>query len=301
MGYRLIGVDKMKNLIRLNIRLMLKRKSFVFIMTLMLLLAVGIPIFFLVKYRGEYRYSLPSAETLFLINADSEWWGYISMLIPFMWVMPYGFSYLYEYKAGVSIYLKTRDTIKTYYYSQMFACFLGSAMVFLIPTFLNIILTAGIFEINGNDYVMGYQRYDTNWCNSIMGTNFYKNTLFHGALFKSLYINHPFIFSVLKCVWSSVEMGVFGVFVYSVSLIIKKGSVWLLMFVYVFNQLFRALNNSWLELEFFGIYMNWNISDYLAGGYPGYGLYYPCQILLLIVMIVVSFKIVKKEIQGEQI
>lgn len=291
----------MKNLILLNIRLMSRRKSFLFIMTLMLLLAVGIPIFYLKKYWGEYRYSLPSAESLFLINVDSEWWGYISMLIPFMWIMPYGFTFLYECKSGVSVYLKTRDTTKTYFYSQMITCFLGSAMVFLIPTLLNIILTAGIFEVNGNDYVMGYQRYDSNWCNRIMGTNFYKNTLFHGAMFKSLYINHPVVSSALKCIWSSLEMGVLGVFAYSVSLIIKKGSIWLMLFVYLFNQLFRILNNVWLEYEFFGIYINWKISDYMAGGHPGYGLCYPCQILLLVALIMVSLKIVKKKIQGDQI
>lgn len=95
-------------------------------------------------------------------------------------------------------------------------------------------------------------------------------------------------------------MGVFGVFAYSVSLLIKKGSIWLMLFVYLFNQLFRVLSNVWLEYEFFGVYINWNIPDYMAGGYPGYGLCYLGQILLLIVMIMVSLKIIKNKIQGDQ-
>ena len=53
----------------------------------------------------------------------------------------------------------------------------------------------------------------------------------------------------------------------------------------------NTISNVWLEYEFFGVYINWNIPDYMAGGYPGYGLCYLGQILLLIVMIMVSLMI----------
>jgi hypothetical protein len=106
----------------------------------MMLIGVLMPFYYAAKYWGAYQYELPSADTLYMANGAGLCWNFIQLIFPFFIVLPYSLSFINENKIGVNFYVQTRGDRKTYYYSQMITCFLGTMLVFLIPLCLNILL-----------------------------------------------------------------------------------------------------------------------------------------------------------------
>lgn len=279
---------------------MTQKKTFRFVLFGMVVLCVGLPLFQLIKHWGEYEYALPSADLLFVANGDSEWWSYLSFLFPFLIILPYGFSFMDEHKNGVILYVQTRGNRQTYYYAQMITCFIGTAMVIFIPFVLNILLNGILFPMTGNDVVMGYQKYDVNWCMGIMGQGFYKNAISGGALLKHLAIDQPQLRNIIISLWAAIVSGVISCFFYGISLLVKRGSIWILMISYLFFQFFVMLDNLWEEAEFLGVYVNLNLLDYLSGGYPEYGLFYPLYLFILFLLLGLTCGMIQFRVRNDE-
>ena len=108
------------------------------------------------------------------------------MLIPFLIVLPYGFSYISETRTGVKNYVQVRGSRKNYYYSQLCVCFLSVFLVFFVPLMINIGLNGVFFPVNGNNYVAGTHAGIFNWSADITGSNFDKEVLHHGMILKEI-------------------------------------------------------------------------------------------------------------------
>lgn len=121
----------MLNYVKYNLNLMTKQKTFQFVFALMMLISIAFPIYYVVTYWGVYDYALPSSHTLYIGNNVGICWEYLSLIFPFLIVLPYGFSFMNENKSGVLLYVQTRGERKDYYYGQLVACFVGTAFVFL--------------------------------------------------------------------------------------------------------------------------------------------------------------------------
>lgn len=290
----------MKDYLIYDLKLMIQKRTFRFAFFGMMFLCIGLPFFQLFQHWGEYEYALPSADTLYIANRDSEWWSYLSFIFPFLIVLPFGFSFMEEYKSGVLLYVQSRGERKSYYYAQMLTCFFGAAFVIFIPFMFNIIFNGILFPVNGNDAVMGYQKYDSNWCRWIMGDGYYLDTLFKGAIFKHLAVDYPQINNLVFAVWAAFCSGMLSSFFYGISLLVKRGSIWVLIISYLFFRLFSMLDKIWEKALIFGVYVNLELKEYLAGGYPGDGLVYPLYLLILIGLCGISCGIVKYRVKKDE-
>ena len=281
-----------------DIKIMFRKRTFQFAFIGMLCLAIGVPVFNLIKYWGEYEYALPSAHTLYIANGDGNVWSYLSLIIPFFISLPFCFSFLDEYKSGVILYVQTRGERKSYYYAQIITCFLGTAMVILIPFLLNILLNGIIFPVNGNDFVSTHNVYDRTWANSVMGYGFWKKTLSNGMIFKHIAIDYPQLYNVIFAFWAAFAMGVLSMFVYAISLLVKKQAIWLLIINYLFFQVFTVFNRIMEDLSF--VYINLELTDYLANGQFNIGLVYLFYLLFLLLLMFVSHRIIKHKINLDE-
>lgn len=286
--------------IKYNFHLMQKNKSFRFAFLLLLFISILTPLYYAFRYRGAYRYELPSADTLYIANGGGQCWSYLQLVFPFLIVLPYSFSFMRESKSGVLFYVQTRGDRKTYYYSQMIVCFLGTALVFLIPLCLNILLNSILFPVNGNDYISSYHRYDANWSNMIMGEGFYRPTLFRGIIFKGLAIYHPQLYNLLYAVWLSVSSGVMGMFAYGISIVFRRGAIALLIANYLFFQVFFVLDRLSENGVLFPVYINMNLTDYLSDGLFHHGLVYPLYVLFILCEVGICRSVVCRQLKRDE-
>lgn len=280
---------------------MIRQKTFWFVFGLMLVLSIAIPVRYVIRFFGEYRYILPSADTLYIGNSGGNWWDYIALIFPFLVVLPYSLSFLNENKSGVVLYVQARGNRKTYYYSQLITCFIGTALVFLVPFLLNILLNAILFPVNGNDYISTYNAYDSNWTDTIMGKGFYRATLFHGYLFKKIAIMHPQLYNVLYAFGIAIASGVMGMFTYAVSILLQKNTISLLIANYLFFSIFIVLDRVLEEGNIFPVYINTNLTDYLSNGHFNHGLVYPIYLLFLLFEVVCSVLIIKSRLKKDEV
>lgn len=283
-----------------NLHIMQKSKSFRFVMGFMLALCIALPVFYAVSYWGEYTYALPSADTLYIANSDGLCWDFLSWLFPFLLVLPYGFSYINEAEYGINLYLQSRENRRAYYYGQMLACFVGTALVILIPFLLNIALNAILFPVNGNDYISSYQAYDWNWTATVMGESFFRDTIFYGYIFKSLAINHPLFYNLLYAVFAGVSSGIMGMFVYAISILVRKNRILVLILYFLFFQVFTVFDRLMEDIEIIPVYINLRITSYLSYGHLSYGEVYPLFLLFLLAETIASFRIVKQQIKRDE-
>lgn len=286
--------------VKYNLNLMKRQKSFQFVFALMLLISIAMPIYYVVTYWGFYEYALPSSDTLYIGNNAGICWEYLSLVFSFLIVLPYGFSFMSENKSGVILYVQARGERKNYYYGQLIACFIGTAFVFLLPFLFNIFLNALLFPVNGNDYISTNNAYDFNWANSIMGRGFFKETLFNGYIFKDIGINHPQFYNVIYAVWSSCASGIMGMFIYAVSIIFQKNALSLFIANYLFFMIFTVLDRI-LENGNLPLYINTNLTDYLANGHFNQGRVYPLYLLFLLCESVVSVSIIKHRLRKDEL
>lgn len=286
-------------LIRYNLDLMLKQTTFRFVFTIMLILSVALPIYYLLQFQGSYEYSLPSADTLFIGNSGGLIWQFLALVFPFIIALPYSFSFLNEQKSGVQMYVQSRKTRKEYYYGQLVTCFLGTALLFLIPFLLNILLNALAFPVNGNDYISTHDSFDSNWANAIMGDGFYRQTLYKGMMLKEVVIEYPQIYNVLYTFWISIVSGIMAMFTYTVSLILQKKAIYLLLVNYLIFSIFSVVDRIVETVSY--VYVNINLTDYLSNGHFNKGIFLPVYILILVGELIASFSIIKHRVQEDEV
>ena len=199
------------------------------------------------------------------------------------------------------MYVQTRCDRRTYYYSQLLTCFIGTALIFLIPFVLNVLLNAILFPVNGNDYISTYNAYDSNWENTIMGRGYYRETLFNGYIFKKIAVCNPQLYNILFAVWLSVVSGIMGGFTYAVSLILRKNAITLFITNYLFFSIFSIIDRILEEGDFFNIYINTNLTDYLSNGHFNHGLAYPLYIIFIFCELVGSILIIKHQLKKDEV
>lgn len=285
-----------------NFKIMVRQKTFQFAFGVMLLICIGLPLFYFMKYFGAYEYELPSADSVFIASNGSVYWEYLSLVLPCFLLLPYGFSYMNEHKSGVAIYIQARNERRNYYYSQMLTCFLGTMIVVTIPFVINIILNSILFPNSGNNEIWGsgYHKYSLGWQYYVMGEGYSKNTIAHGAFFKYLFIDHPQINNLLVAIVSGFILGLIACLFYSISLLVKRGSIWLLLASYLTFQVFHVFDSLWDKACFGGYYINLNILDYCSGGLPEHGKLYPVMFGILIFLTFISLIIIHMQIKKDE-
>lgn len=280
--------------IKYNFNVMTKKRLFWVTLFSMLCIAIGMPLYHVWQYRGCYTYELPSADTLYLGNHNGLIWSYICMLFPFLIVMPYGFSYISEVHAGVKNYVQVRGTRTVYYYAQLCICFFSVFLVFFVPMIINICLNGAFFPVNGNDYITLTHAGTSNWSAYITGSGFTKQVLHHGMILKQIAIEHPQLYNVIFAGIAGVGAGIMGMFIYALSLVLKKNYVYLLVANFLIFQLFIVLNRFSYDGIFSSVYVDLKPTDYLANRIIANGKDYIIFGILMLVEIIVSVVIIRR-------
>lgn len=170
----------------------------------------------------------------------------------------------------------------------------------MIPFVLNIFFNTLLFPINGNDYISTCNVYDYNWVKSVMGKNFFKETLMNGYIFKSIAINYPQFYNVIYAIWISFASGIMGMFVYAISIVFQKNALFLLIANYLFFMIFMVLDRI-LENSSFPFYINTNLASYLSNGHFNNGQVYPLYLLFLLCEAVISVSIIKYRLRKDEL
>lgn len=284
-----------------NLKIMLKKKLFWIVLYGMLFMAVGMPLYNVWRYRGCFDYELPSADILYLGNYNGLAWGYISVLVPFLIVLPYGFSYISEVRTGTKNYVQVRGTRKMYYYTQLFVCFLSVFFVFFFPFLINICLNGAFFPVNGNDHITLTHVGTSNWSANITGSNFLKNVFHHGMILKQIVINYPQLYNVIFAGIASVSLGIMGMFIYAISLILKKNYVYLMITSFMIFQLFIVCNHFSYDEIFSSVYIDLKLTDYLANRMIASGKDYIVFGILMLAGVLVSVLIIRRRIVRDEL
>lgn len=287
--------------VKYNFNIMIKKRLFWITFFGMLCLAIGMPIFYVWRYRGCYAYELPSADILYLGNSNGLVWEYICMLFPFLIVLPYGFSYISEVKTGVKNYVQVRGTRRAYYFAQCCVCFFSVFLVFFAPMLLNIILNGAFFPVNGNDPITLAQMGTSNWGSYITGSSFTKTVLHHGMICKQILIDHPQLYNVLFAGIAGMSAGVMGAFIYALSLIVKKNYVYLLVVNFLLFQLFFVANQFCYDGILSPIYVDLKLTDYLANRFIANGKDYRIFGIMMLLEMVVSIGIIIRKTKRDEL
>ena len=287
--------------IKYNFRVMTKKKLFWITLFGMRCLAIGMPFYHVWQYHGYYTYELPSADTLYLGNYNGLLWSYISMLIPFLIVLPYGFSYISEVRTGVKNYVQVRGTRRVYYFAQLCVCFFSVFLVFFVPLMINICLNGAFFSVNGNDYITLTHVGTFNWSSYITGSSFTKQVLHHGMILKQIAIDHPQLYNVIFAGIAAVGAGIMGMFIYALSLVLKKNYVYLLIANFLIFQLCIALNRFSYDGIFSSVYVDLKPTDYLANRIIANGKDYIIFGILMLVEVIVSVVIIRRRTKRDEL
>jgi len=149
-------------------------------------------------------------------------------------------SYITDKSNSILPALQTRCGVKIYYLAKGIACFIGGFIVFFIPLLLSIILNNITFPQSGITFLGDL--YDANYDAGIVGSMVLKSTRWLGIWFPKLFLFNEEVYNILYLLIFSLAMGVFGLFTYSLSFIIKKQKILLLLPLYLIIIILNTLD-----------------------------------------------------------
>lgn len=295
-------MKKIFNYLKVNMRIMIKKKTFLFSLGIMLLICLTLPFIYFWNYRDYYVYQMPAAYSVFVGNDMGMAWKYIQLIMPFLVIFPYSMSFYDDSMSGVNIYYLTRGDRKKYYFSQMLTCFIGGVIVIGIPFLINILMNTIIFPAEGNDYLTTLNRYYVGWSSSVTGSNVVFKTVSKGIVLKKLYVDYPQIYNIVITILASIIAGVMSIATYTFSLIIRKSRIFIFLFSYIFFQLFAMIDSvlydRWDEVN---AYICTNITSYMSFTQGQIGKVYIGFLGVMILVVLLEIKIVMQRISKDEL
>ncbi len=292
----------MFNYLKVNMRIMIKKKTFLFSLGIMLIICLTLPFIYFWNYRDYYVYQMPAAYSVFVGNDMGMAWKYIQLIMPFLVIFPYSMSFYDDSMSGVNIYYLTRGDRKKYYFSQMLTCFIGGVIVIGIPFLVNILMNTIIFPAEGNDYLTTLNRYYVGWSSSVTGSNVVFKTVSKGIVLKKLYVDYPQIYNIAITILASIIAGVMSIATYTFSLIIRKSRIFIFLFSYIFFQLFAMIDSvlydRWDEVN---AYICTNITSYMSFTQGQIGKVYIGFLGVMILVVLLEIKIVMQRISKDEL
>ena len=162
-------------------------------------------------------------------------------LFPILVVLPAGFSLSKEQGNGQEALMISRIGRKRYYTSRICSAFLTTALVMGVPIFIEFFLNIIAFPINAAGDFSNWGLYDDVYIKSV-----------NNYLLTSIYIKHPYIYTILGLFAYSVFSGILGAFASAISGFVRvKYKVFLFLPIYlllqisgIISELFSGINYS---------------------------------------------------------
>lgn len=279
-------------------QIMFNKKEFQFAFLISLLYCIISFVEIAVDARGLDVINVPDANDAFCMNDYSRWWGTFTYIFTFLVVLPFSTSYLNDLENGTLNIMFTRFEKKQYFTSKMVACFIGNAIIILIPFLVNLLLCNITFPQNNN---FQFGQFGTrNYYAHLTGTNFSIATKYSSEPFIRIFIFSPILFNAVHILLLSFVSGVFGVFLLAISFMMKKYKYFLFVPIYAIYQIsittdVYALSKAGQDSSF--SYVNYSIINYFSSfGTPGKSPFYILTILgIMIAFSIMSLYIVSRK------
>lgn len=199
------------------------------------------------KYQGYDVTNMYQSMMLRLLsseNPNSEAEFFLQML-PFLVVLPGGFSILDDVNNMTYVYYIQRTTKTRYIFSKALAVFMVTFLVFEIPQLIEIIMNIIAFPFDATASPTNQLFFEESYVNMVRGYPFFK-----------LMIKMPYIYAILSTLKLSVFAGIMGVFTLAVSSLGIKIKVFLFLPCYVLLY-FIAYIRLFVNLPFGTNYFNY--------------------------------------------
>lgn len=192
----------------------------------------------------------------------------ITMLYPVLAVCPAGFSLAREKASGEQVFLAARMGYRSYHFSKLTAAFAVTALVFMVPFFLELALNCTAFPLDA--------------AGNLIPANMYNPVYIAGVrnfLFSDLYVWNPYVYAVVGILFLGFLSGLLGAFTVAFSSLVRvKYRIFLFLPVFLLLNATMYLNRLFSSADFS---MGWDHYFFLLDEQPKSGIYLLFLILLL--------------------
>ena len=250
----------MTRMLKLELINCLSRREFKFIFAILMSFSIGSFLIVCLKNYGQGASLIRSAYEMSIMQGTST--GVVlsiqNMLIPLFASIIYSDSYYSDHRSGVYKNILTRTDTKTYFWAKAIVIIVVTFTVFLIPLFLNQLLSLLAFPTQGFDNNFAFPPYD-------IGIQNYQS----GFMFDLLRIQSPLLYNLLYMFLISLVASLFALFAYGAYFVSNKGKFATIVgvfLIYIVTELavstlgFRLSLNNLLQpgnRGSFGVLMLW--------------------------------------------
>lgn len=250
----------LKNSIKMQIELMFQKKGFQAALLINLVYAALTYLYHVVTSVEKEISTIVSSHAAFMLLDTAPFYSAYILLMPFLVVLPFAMSFITDRSNACLPALQVRSGVKSYYVSKAVACFVGGVVAFGIPCIINIILNRLTFPQNGVTFLGNL--FDANYVAGITGVRVMIPTKWSGIWFAKVFVTNPELYNIIIVGIFSVAMGIFGVFVYTVSFLCKRNKFFLFLPLYAILVVLNTLD---LFAEKVNPYTCLVIVDYITG------------------------------------
>lgn len=203
-----------------SMRDMFHRKEFFAALTASLLLLLVPTALDIIGYFGRDAMYLDPAWSYWGTSAykgadgivHARWvsWGTFlaAIVLPFLASLAYSYCCFDDAKSGALNFLVTRTGRGSYYSADMLTAFLGGFLVLFLPLALDQLILCIAFPLNS--------------IQTISMTPVTDELAQNMRFFRSLYLNHPYLYNSIYCVIPGIAAGLMGTLSFSISLLFRK-------------------------------------------------------------------------------
>lgn len=289
---------------KIQLKVMRKRKEFIFALWAMTGYACAAFLYVLVKYWGMDVSMMKDANQSVCYSQMNGLWGMFSFLYPFLVVLPFATSYIDDYKNKLLVVYFSKASRRVYYLSKILAAFMGTALVIAIPCALNLILCNLFLPHNYNTWMGEYQ--SESFYQAVTGTNHLYETAYRGILLPDLFLRSPLLYNIVYLLIFSSFSGLLGAFVLSLSFWLRKRKTILFLPLFFIISILDTINIKWLYMAIEGkkSYVDVAVLDYVVPSFSNGGMnpVFICSVIVILFgfMIVSTVHATKEDLASIQ-
>lgn len=289
---------------KIQLKVMRKRKEFIFALWAMTGYACAAFLYVLVKYWGMDVSMMKDANQSVCYSQMNGLWGMFSFLYPFLVVLPFATSYIDDYKNKLLVVYFSKASRRVYFLSKILAAFMGTALVIAIPCVLNLILCNLFLPHNYNTWMGEYQ--SESFYQAVTGTNHLYETAYRGILLPDLFLRSPLLYNIVYLLIFSSFSGLLGAFVLSLSFWLRKRKTILFLPLFFIISILDTINIKWLYMAIEGkkSYVDVAVLDYVVPSFSNGGMnpVFICSVIVILFgfMIVSTVHATKEDLASIQ-
>lgn len=247
---------KLIHAVKAQIYLMVHKRNFWLSFYIMMGYSICTYLYHLSYYWEWDVINIYTSSYLFAGNGISPYLNIFLTLYPFIVTLTFSFSYFDDQKYAIHTFFICRTERRNYYIAKAVACLVGNMMVIVVPFMVNIFLNKITFPNNG---LTMYGTINT----AMQYVNIFDRDVSPVRAmypFISVYIYHPTLYNLFFSVYLGLVSGVFGIFSYCCSILIRKNKILIFLPFYTIfflsNRYYRYF--FYIDLSRYIILERWN-------------------------------------------